>query len=87
MSHANAALTPRPRLRVARLVVRQGWPETDRAACGLPAYLASAAGSWPRELRLSQGRGRRPVVSGVGQKPSWGSFIRTEAAGIQWCGG
>ncbi len=26
MSHANAALTPRARLRLARLVVEEGWP-------------------------------------------------------------
>ncbi|MFI7431905.1 leucine zipper domain-containing protein, partial [Micromonospora sp. NPDC049836] len=26
MSHANAALTPRARLRLARLIVDQGWP-------------------------------------------------------------
>ncbi|HEY6277601.1 MAG TPA: IS481 family transposase, partial [Streptosporangiaceae bacterium] len=26
MSHANAALTPRARLRLARLVAGQGWP-------------------------------------------------------------
>ena len=26
MSHANAALTPRARVRVARLVVEEGWP-------------------------------------------------------------
>src|SRR6476619_1832163 len=26
MSHANAALTPRSRLRLARLIVDQGWP-------------------------------------------------------------
>ena len=26
MSHANAALTPRARLRLARLIVEQGWP-------------------------------------------------------------
>ena len=26
MSHANAALTPRARLRLARLVVEDGWP-------------------------------------------------------------
>ena len=31
MSHANAALTPRQRLRVARLVVEHGWP-VSRAA-------------------------------------------------------
>lgn len=32
MSHANAALTPRHRLKVARLVVDQGWPITEVAA-------------------------------------------------------
>ena len=26
MSHANAALTPRARLRLARLIVEEGWP-------------------------------------------------------------
>ena len=31
MSHANAALTPRHRLRLARLIVDDGWP-TSRAA-------------------------------------------------------
>ena len=31
MSHANAALTPRHRLRLARLIVEEGWP-TSRAA-------------------------------------------------------
>ena len=32
MSHANAALTPRSRLRVAQLVVDQGWPISEVAA-------------------------------------------------------
>ena len=32
MSHANAALTPRARLRVARLVVEEGWPVSEVAA-------------------------------------------------------
>lgn len=31
MSHANAALTPRPRLRLARLIVEGGWPATTAA--------------------------------------------------------
>ena len=34
MSHANAALTPRARLKVARLVVDQGEPENLLAYCG-----------------------------------------------------
>jgi transposase len=31
MSHANAALTPRQRLRAARLIVDQGWPVAQAA--------------------------------------------------------
>ena len=32
MSHANAALTPRHRLRIARLIVDEGWPVAHTAA-------------------------------------------------------
>ncbi len=32
MSHKNAALTPRHRLQVARLVVEDGWPISEVAA-------------------------------------------------------
>ncbi len=32
MSHTNAALTPRHRLKVAQLVVDDGWPVSDVAA-------------------------------------------------------
>lgn len=32
MSHANAALTPRHRLKVAQLVVEDGWPISEVAA-------------------------------------------------------
>lgn len=31
MSHANAALTPRARLRLARLIVDDGWPPSVAA--------------------------------------------------------
>ena len=43
MSHANAALTPRHRLRLARLVVDEGWP-IARAAERFPV-------SWPTAKR------------------------------------
>ena len=33
MSHANAALTPRARLRLARLIVEDGWPCRSRRRC------------------------------------------------------
>ena len=46
MSHANAALTPRARLRLARLVVEQGWP-IARAAERYDV-------SWPTAKRWAQ---------------------------------
>ena len=46
MSHANAALTPRARLRLARLVVDQGWP-VARAAERYDV-------SWPTANRWAQ---------------------------------
>ena len=51
MSHANAALTPRTRLRLARLIVDQGWPVltvtenswwADSCVSGMPELLAVA---------------------------------------------
>ncbi len=32
MSHPNAALTPRHRLKVAQLVIEEGWPISEVAA-------------------------------------------------------
>ena len=46
MSHANAALTPRARLRLARLIVDQGWP-VSRAAERYDV-------SWPTAKRWAQ---------------------------------
>ena len=54
MSHAYAALTPRQRLRVARLIVDHGWPVTRAAEqfyCSWPtakrwAERYAAMGTW-----------------------------------------
>jgi hypothetical protein len=46
MSHANAALTPRHRLRLARLIVEEGWP-TSRAAEFFNVSWRTAD-KWPR---------------------------------------
>lgn len=55
MSHANAALTPRARVRVARLVVEEGWPVSEVAArfqC-----------SWPTvKRRVDRYRAGRPMT-------------------------
>ena len=56
MSHANAALTPRARLRLARLVVDQGWP-IARAAERYDV-------SWPTAKRWAD-RYRRLGVTGM----------------------
>ena len=65
MSHANAALTPRGRLRLARLIVEQDWP-VARAA---ERYEVSwrTADRWAERYRLLAGLqlGDRIVVHGA----------------------
>ena len=61
VSHANAALTPRARLRLARLVVDQGWP-VARAAERYDV-------SWPTAKRWA-GRYRRLGPDGMGDASS-----------------
>ena len=61
MSHANAALTPRARLRLARLVVNQGWP-IARAAERYDV-------SWPTAKRWAE-RHRVMGAGGMGDRPS-----------------
>jgi len=66
VSHANAALTPRARLRLARLVVEQGW--TYAAAAKMFMVCAKTAKKWADRYR-TQGvagmadRSSRPHVS------------------------
>jgi transposase InsO family protein len=50
VSHANAALTPRARLRLARLVVDQGWTQT--AAAKMFSCSPRTAGKWAQRYRL-----------------------------------
>ncbi|WP_165614162.1 helix-turn-helix domain-containing protein, partial [Mycolicibacterium holsaticum] len=49
MSHANAALTPRARLRLARLVVESGW--TYAAAAKMFMVSAKTAKKWADRFR------------------------------------
>ncbi len=53
MSHAHAALTPRARLRLARLVVEQGW--THSAAAKMFMVSSRTASKWAERYR-SEGR-------------------------------
>lgn len=55
-THANAALTPRHRLKVARLVVDEGWPISEIAA--------RFQASWPTVKRWAD-----RYVSGEGAYP------------------
>ncbi|MBM0202034.1 helix-turn-helix domain-containing protein, partial [Micromonospora sp. STR1s_5] len=64
MSHANAALTPRARLRLAKLVVDEGWP-VARAAERYDVSWPTAK-RWAERYRLAgeagmQDRSSRPA--------------------------
>ena len=61
MSHANAALTPRARLRLARLIVEGGWP-VARAAERYDV-------SWPTAARWAA-RYRQAGEAGMGDRSS-----------------
>ncbi|MEE3750177.1 IS481 family transposase [Mycobacterium intracellulare] len=66
MSHANAALTPRARLRLARLVVEQGW--TYAAAAKMFMVAPRTAKKWADRFRTERvagmaDRSSRPRVS------------------------
>ena len=83
MSHANAALTPRARLRLARLVVDDGW--TRAAAAKMFMVVAETAGSGPLGTapKASAGmadRSSRPRRSPTKTSPDW-------CAGSCGCGG
>ncbi len=49
MSHANAALTPRARLKMARLIIDQGWTQSTAATM----FMCSprTAGKWAQRYR------------------------------------
>ena len=55
MSHPNAALTPRTRLRLARLIVEQGW--TCAAAAKMFMVAAKTAAKWAHRYRLAGAAG------------------------------
>ncbi|MCU1606461.1 MAG: transposase [Modestobacter sp.] len=61
MSHANAALTPRHRLKLARLIVEEGWPVSHAAA----AFQVS----WPTANRWAQ-RYRQAGAEGMADRSS-----------------
>jgi hypothetical protein len=61
VSHADAALTPRHRLRLARLIVDEGWPVSH----GASAFQVS----WPTAHRWAQ-RYRQACYAGMGDRSS-----------------
>ena len=66
MSHANALLTPRSRLRLAQLVVEKGWTYSAAAKMFLvsPKTAAKWAGRYRNEGRAGMAdRSSRPHVS------------------------
>ena len=81
MLHADAGLTPRQRLRLARLVVEEDWPTVRAAEFGLGTarvwalYLAGSRLGFERnEIQLHQVLATRTTEgdSGAPLRPDWG---------------
>lgn len=68
MSHANAELTPRARLRLARLVVEQGW--TYSAAAKMFMVAAGTARKWAQRYRTEGAAGMLDRSSRPRRMPS-----------------
>jgi transposase InsO family protein len=64
--HANALLTPRGRLALARLIVDEGWPA--RRAAERFQTSAQTAGRWPRRYRERDAS--RPAIEAMGDRSS-----------------
>src|SRR6186997_604455 len=94
MSHANAALTPRQRLRLARLVVEHGWP-VSRAAeqfnCSWPTanrwaerYAAKGRGWHGRQI-FPPAPGGKPDAAAAAAQSRASSLEATAGAGRDRC--
>ena len=68
MSHANAALTPKARLRLGRLVVEEGWSVS--AAAGRFEVTYRTAQRWARRYAEVLVTGRRPELADMGDRSS-----------------
>ena len=82
MSHANAALTPRARLRLAQLVVEKGW--TYAAAAKMFMVAPRTAKKWADRFRAEGvGRDGRPQLAAASQpyqdQPAGGAADRRRA--------
>lgn len=83
MSHANAALTPRARLRLARLVVESGW--TYAAAAKMFMVAPRTAKKWADRFRVEgesgmTDRSSRPHVSPTKTAPA----VMRQIVGLRW---
>lgn len=83
MSHANAALTPRARLRLARLVVEHGW--TYAAAAKMFMVAPRTAKKWADRFRLEGvagmlDRSSRPRVSPAKTSPA----LTRQIVNLRW---
>src|SRR3954452_7423094 len=86
-THANAALTPRARLRLARLIVDQGWP-VPRAAERYDVSWRTAK-KWAERYRAEGQRGwwtgpRGHTGSRTGHRPRWSARSCTCAGSSAW---
>jgi hypothetical protein len=68
VSHANAALTPRARLRLARLVVDEGWPIARAAESYGSPREAAGSGPLPRPVLTAHEHRVEPVLLSVSER-------------------
>ena len=89
LSHANAALTPRTRLRLARLIVDDGW--TCAAAAKMFMVAPRTARKWAERYRVEgvagmADRSSRPTAARRAPRTSWCQDRAAAVAAPAWAG-
>ncbi len=83
MSHANAALTPKARLRLARLIVEDGWSPSEAAKMFMVSTVT--ARKWAARLRAEGARGMRDRSSRPHSSPArTPEHLKREIVRMRW---
>lgn len=83
MSHANAALTPRARLRLARLIVADGWPPSEAAKMFMVS--AVTARKWATRFRAEGPAGMKDRSSRPHASPhKTPEHLKRAIIGLRW---
>ena len=83
MSHANAALTPKARLRLARLIVEDGWKPSEAAKMFMVSTVT--ARKWAARLKAEGSRGMRDRSSRPHSSPTkTAEHLKREIVRLRW---